>query len=372
MRDGWAPALWGDVAVLEYGKGLVAGDRSSGGPVRVYGTNGPIGWTAQALGSGPTVIVGRKGAYRGVHFSSGPFWVIDTAFWLRPKVPMDMRWAYYELLTHDINGQDSGSAIPSLSRPDFYALPLKVPTLGEQKAIGQLLGALDDKIDLNRAMNRTIAHVLQAMLAQMWFENPAGFVLKPLAEIADIIDCLHSAKPSRMTTGSGVLLQLNNISDDGTMALEDEYLVSEADYALWTSRIELEPRDCVITNVGRVGAVAQVPDGFQAAPGRNMTAIRSKSILISPTYLLEALLSPEIREEIRVNTDSGTILESLNVRNIGKLRIPTPAADRVPELESKMRPLRALMEANLREQQALRDLRDALLAELISGRMTVN
>ena len=99
----WKDKLWGDLATLEYGKSL-RGYEDFDGEFRVFGTNGPIGWAAKPIYEKPSVIVGRKGAYRGIHYSPKPFFVIDTAFYLKPKVDFDIRWAYYELLTHDING----------------------------------------------------------------------------------------------------------------------------------------------------------------------------------------------------------------------------------------------------------------------------
>ena len=166
-KDEWETASWGDLATLEYGKSL-RGYESSEGPYRVYGTNGPIGWCNEPLCFHPSVIIGRKGAYRGVHYSATPFFVIDTAFYLRPKVEIDTRWAYYQLLTQDINGMDSGSAIPSTSREDFYGLPVKVPPLAKQRAITRVLGTLDDKIELNRQMNRTLEEMARGIF-QDWF-----------------------------------------------------------------------------------------------------------------------------------------------------------------------------------------------------------
>ena len=163
----WPTALWGELATLEYGKSLRGYD-SSEGPYRVYGTNGPIGWHSETLCSHPSAIIGRKGAYRGVHYSASPFFVIDTAFYLKPNAEIDTRWAYYELLTQDINGMDSGSAIPSTSREDFYGLPVQVPPLHEQRAIAYILGTLDDKIELNRRMNETLEAMARALF-KSWF-----------------------------------------------------------------------------------------------------------------------------------------------------------------------------------------------------------
>ena len=165
----WREVRWGDLATLEYGRAL-RGYGSAQGPVRVFGTNGPIGWHDEALCRHPGVVVGRKGAYRGIHYSPQPFFIIDTAFYLKPKVELDVRWAYYELLTQDINGMDSGSAIPSTSREEFYDLPVLVPPPPEQRAIAHVLGTLDDKIELNRRMNETLEAMARALF-KSWFAD---------------------------------------------------------------------------------------------------------------------------------------------------------------------------------------------------------
>jgi len=167
MANSWQERRWGDLATLEYGKSL-RGYENSAGPYPVYGTNGLIGSHSEALCNHPGVVIGRKGAYRGVHYAQNPFYVIDTAFYLEPKVDLDLKWAYYTLLTQDINGMDSGSAIPSTSRADFYALPITVPPLPEQHAIARILGALDDKIELNRRMNETLEAMARAIF-KSWF-----------------------------------------------------------------------------------------------------------------------------------------------------------------------------------------------------------
>lgn len=164
---GWNSTAWGELATLEYGKSL-RGYRSSAGPYRVYGTNGQIGWHSKPLWPNGGVIIGRKGAYRGVHYSPDPFFVIDTAFYLKPRVELDARWAYYQLLTQNINEMDSGSAIPSTSREDFYGLPVEVPPINEQRKIAHVLGTLDDKIELNRRVNKTLEAMARALF-KSWF-----------------------------------------------------------------------------------------------------------------------------------------------------------------------------------------------------------
>ena len=132
-----------------------------------FGTNGPIGYHTDYLAE-QGVIIGRKGVYRGVYFSDTPFWVIDTAFFLQPIAEFDLRWAYYQLKDFDINNVDSGTAIPSTSRQDFYAIPVVVPPLETQHTIAAILSAYDDLIENN---NKRIKLLEQAAhdLYREWF-----------------------------------------------------------------------------------------------------------------------------------------------------------------------------------------------------------
>jgi hypothetical protein len=148
---------------------------------------------------------------------------------------------------------------------------------------------------------------------------PKGWRIETLGKLAEVVDCLHSKKPQLIDKGFPYL-QLDTISDKGILLFNLAGKISEVDYKLWTSRIEVETDDILITNVGRVGAVALVPNGFQGAIGRNITAIRpSLKSLYSP-YLITALLNENFRDEINYHTDGGTVMDALNVRNIPKMR----------------------------------------------------
>ncbi|PYI69601.1 restriction endonuclease [Arthrobacter livingstonensis] len=146
---------WGEVATLKYGKALGGYRDDPAASVPVFGTNGPVGFTQTAQVPRAGVIIGRKGAYRGVHYSSVPFSVIDTAYYLEPADFVDNRWAYYALQLADINGLDSGSAIPSTTRDAFYSLRVSVPSVDEQLGMVEVLGALDDKIAANTKLAGT-------------------------------------------------------------------------------------------------------------------------------------------------------------------------------------------------------------------------
>jgi type I restriction enzyme, S subunit len=149
----WSSATLGEVSQLVYGKALqgYTADPGNQFSARVFGTNGPIGWAKAALTDSPTIIVGRKGAYRGIHFSEGPSWTIDTAFYTEvDSERVDLKWLYYRLLLVDINGMNSGAAIPSTRREDFYSIRIKLPELDSQRRIASILSTYDDLIENNR------------------------------------------------------------------------------------------------------------------------------------------------------------------------------------------------------------------------------
>lgn len=193
-------ARWGDVAQLRYGKSLrdYPLTRSERCQFRVFGTNGPVGWHESPLVAGPGIIIGRKGMYRGVHFSPEPFFVIDTAYYLNIHDPdVDLKWAFYQLLTVDINHMDSGSAIPSTKREDFNAVRVLIPTLPKQRKTADILSAYDALIATNRRRMELLEE-LTRRLYEEWFVRlrfpghqhsriinglPEGWRRKPLGEI---------------------------------------------------------------------------------------------------------------------------------------------------------------------------------------------
>lgn len=163
---GWSATSWGELVTLEYGKSL-GGYASETGAFPVYGTNGRIGTHETALCRHAGIVIGRKGAYRGVQWSDTPFFVIDTAFYVEPRRPLDLRWAYYELLRRDINRMDSGSAIPSTSRSDFYGMQVVLPPLAVQEAFAGSLKPLWGRQNASSRESMTLTSVRDALLPRL-------------------------------------------------------------------------------------------------------------------------------------------------------------------------------------------------------------
>ncbi len=91
---------------------------------------------------------------------------------VRLKPTIDTRFVSYFLQSHDgqtaLGAQSLGSVQQVINLRDLKTVKVPLPPLAEQKAIAAVLGALDDKIELNRRMNATLEAMARALF-QSWF-----------------------------------------------------------------------------------------------------------------------------------------------------------------------------------------------------------
>lgn len=84
---------------------------------------------------------------------------------------VDINYLYYEMSNRRdelFRLASGGSRTPILKKSLFEGLDVYLPPLPEQRAIARILGALDDKIELNRRMNHTLEEMARALF-KSWF-----------------------------------------------------------------------------------------------------------------------------------------------------------------------------------------------------------
>lgn len=101
--------------------------------------------------------------------------ISQRQFYLRPNLRKVLPEfiAYYFTSAegqHKLLANTSSSGVPSIAQPVSYlrTIDIPLPPLSEQRAIAHILGTLDDKIELNRKMNRTLEAMAQAIF-KSWF-----------------------------------------------------------------------------------------------------------------------------------------------------------------------------------------------------------
>ena len=93
---------------------------------------------------------------------------------IRPEPKsLDARFLRYVLVSDEYQSRllalaSAGATRPALTKSMIEELDIPSPPLAEQKAIAAVLGALDDKIELNRRMNATLEAMARALF-QSWF-----------------------------------------------------------------------------------------------------------------------------------------------------------------------------------------------------------
>jgi type I restriction enzyme S subunit len=84
-----------------------------------------------------------------------------------PRTGTDVRFLPYLLLGHKrrllASVDSAGHGTGRLNTDTLLTLPVDMPPPSEQRAIACILGALDDKIELNRKMNQTLEGIARAI-----------------------------------------------------------------------------------------------------------------------------------------------------------------------------------------------------------------
>ena len=135
----------------------------------VYGSGGLMCTVDNYLYERPSVLLPRKGTLSNIQFADSPFWTVDTLYYTEIDTHLaDPYYLYYYLKQLDLTRLDSGTGVPSMTFDSYYNIKVCLPNIDKQRAVGQLLSVVDDKIQLNKRINDN----LEAMAKQLydyWF-----------------------------------------------------------------------------------------------------------------------------------------------------------------------------------------------------------
>lgn len=131
---GWQWARLGSIFTLQYGAALPEKTRLAGS-IPVYGSNGQVGTHCEAFVQDPSLVIGRKGSVGAVNVTSGPFWPIDTSYFVTPPEGVHLQFAYWLFRSLRLGKHDKATAIPGISRNDVYAELIALPPTAEQARI---------------------------------------------------------------------------------------------------------------------------------------------------------------------------------------------------------------------------------------------
>jgi type I restriction enzyme S subunit len=336
----------------------------------------------------------------------GKFWVNNHAHVLRCATDDDTRYLFYALSTIPIRPFMSGSVQAKLSQGNLNRIPVPYPTAARDRArIARSLGALDDKIELNRRMSQTLDSMARALF-KSWFVDfepvraksegrDAGIPI----DLADLFpDSFEDTELGKVPSGweievieniaervamgpFGSSIKVDTFVPDGIPVISGQHLrgvlLSDGDFNFVTiehadklRRSNVQRGDVVFTHAGSIGQVAYIPETARFDRyiiSQRQFYMRCDIGRVSPLYVVSYFQSPEGRRRLLANTSStGVPSISQPVSYLKQLRLALPPQPLMNAFDSVARSLYSRTAAHTQQCLVLEDLRNELLPRLVA------
>jgi len=367
-----------------------------------------ISWTKKAKPQANDVVLSRRTnpgvtAYvpEGVEFALGQNLVLLRADG-REIFPPFLRWLvqgpeWWEQIGKFLN---VGAVFDSLKCVDVPNFELTLPPLGEQRAIADFLGAVDDKIELNRRTNETLEAMARALF-KSWsvhfdpvraksknlqqklpkkiselfpdeFQDtelgviPQGWNSTNLLEVVDVIGG-GTPKTSAENYWDGDIPWFSVVDAPATTdvwVLDTEKKITKE--GLENSAANILTRGTTILSArGTVGRVALV--GAPMAMNQSCYGLRAKVGEGFFSYFLIRKLIEQLKQRAH-----GSVFDTITRDTLSGMTVVSPPENIIEEFENHVRPNLESILNRLKETHTLSQLRDSVLPKLISGELRIH
>ena len=309
----------------------------------------------------------------------------------------DPKFVYYcfTQLGHALEAAGGGGSVyTNVSKSRFEEIELPLPPLAEQKAIAAVLGALDDKIELNRRMNATLEAMARALF-QSWFVDfdpvrakldglppaalfpdsfvetalghiPHGWEVCPLSEKIQLLSG-GTPKTSEPTYWDGDIPWYSvrdAPSETDVWVIHTDKHVTKLGIANSAAQVFPE-KTTIISARGTVGKLA-----LTAVPmAMNQSCYGVRGITGYGDYFTYYSLR-EATAQLQQRTH-GTVFDTITTETFKTLDCIFPTPKITAAFDKLVEPLLGQIRANLHQSRTLATLRDTLLPKLLSGELSV-
>jgi type I restriction enzyme S subunit len=286
------------------------------------------------------------------------------------------------------DGYVSGSAIPRVVLKDFRRAPIPIPPIEVQDRIAGILGALDDKIELNRKMNETLEQMTMALF-KSWFvdfdpvhakaagRRPAGMD-KATADLFpdSFVDSELGKTPKGWTAGSVYEISevkygapfassLFNSTGTGKPLVRIRDLADESP-AVFTTEVHpkgylLQPGDIAVGMDGEFRAYLWA--GIESWLNQRVCVFAPKEGFSAP-FVRNSIMGPLSEVE---STETATTVIHLGKNDIDRFKVVIPNTEIANAFGHLCQPWYDQIIANKQQSRTLSSLRDSLLPKLLNG-----
>jgi type I restriction enzyme S subunit len=347
------------------------------------------------------VVIARTGATTGYSaYIANPPDAVFASYLVRLKIgpEADSRFVSYFLKSNQFWVYMRGvlgdkSAQPNASAKTMTQVTLPVPPLKEQQAIAHILGTLDDKIELNRQMNKTLEEMARAIF-KSWFVDflpvrakmaartqagglkpeiaklfPDSFENSELGEIPKGWKVSTVGQSFRLTMGQSPPGSTYNENGEGIPFYQGR---SDFGYRFPSRRVFCtaptrfaEAGDTLVSVRAPVGDVNIANE--LCAVGRGVAAILHRNGYKSFTYYSMKYL----KDYFDKFEAEGTVFGSINKSDFEKLPLIAPFSGVLELFDRIVSAIDCRIKTNSYESNNLAAMRDALLPKLISGELRI-
>ena len=381
------------------------------GPYPYYGASGVVDWVDSYNFDGDYVLIAEDGEnlrtrQTPIAFpATGKFWVNNHAHVLSGSSRITTRFLLYALLAADIAPFITGAVMPKLTQASLNRIQLTLPTRREQERITELLGSLDDKIEMNRRMVETLEATTRALF-KSWFVDftpvharaerrpivfsgkldalfadsfgangsPNGWVAYPISKIASIVKG-NSYKSEHLQPAQTSLVTLKSFARGGGYRHEG---LKPFIGPFRTDQVIL-PGELLVaaTDVTQAAEVIGQPIIVEASVVGQKLVASLDTFIIRPSLdgltpvVLEGLLRAASFPKFARGYCSGTTVLHLSSRVFDDFSIFLPDTNLLQALTSLIAPLHERRLLCVQQSMKLAFLRDNLLSKLISGELRI-
>ncbi len=348
----------------------------------------------------PNSVVGK--VVRVPHKANGTL-LNQNAVRMRAKEDVNQKYLYYKLKTQEfqsfvIGGAQGSASQASITLNSIFNFEFNLPPFSEQKEIASILSSLDDKIELNNEMNKTLEEMAQTLFKQ-WFvdfefpnENgepykssggkmvesefgliPEGWEVKNLDEIANMYNG-YSYKGSELQKSKDGLLTIKNFDRNGGFKINGykelkSEKVKENHYAeigdVIVSHTDLTQNAEIIGNP----IIILSKDKYEKIiVSMDCVKVVSKHIEISG-YLLYLFLKDKRFKNHALGYVSGTTVLHLKKEALPKYKIAVPINKILESFSFLVENIKNKMVVQYNETERLIETRNLILPKLMSGKL---
>lgn len=282
---------------------------------------------------------------------------------VRPQECVDSMWLYYffclESTKTFIRNIAVGATMPSINTKLMCEVSVKYPPLAEQQRIAKILSALDDKIELNNAINRNLEEQAQALFKN-WFVDfepfggkmPEDWTIGKLSDIADITMGQSPDGKSYNENGDGVVFYQGRAEFGWRFPTRRLFTTAPSRMA--------KKYDILMSVRAPVGDLNIANE--DCCIGRGLAAIHSKDDHQSFVYYTMKALKPKLD----MYNGEGTVFGCINRESLNNMEIMIPSKELLVKFEQNVSVLDAEVSNRSNENRKLTNLRNLILPRLMT------